>query len=700
MITKEIAALMALRVYEKDVAPVNLPRDIEGWVKLDNPLPVTDGFAYGVFRNTATNEIVISYRGTDGAAGMMGADGINNVGLTAGQLTAQALQAAKVFVKVQELYGSDIAGSNISFTGHSLGGGLAGVMAVWFDRPAIVFDPAPFQLTALAPGTVNDLINLLGARSPLALRTYQTDIIGNFAVREMAVSNHTTVGEFLSGLGLSSNATAVYGTNTTYTFGNQSGAVDMFAMHSHALLTAGILSPSFIQATVAVQSSLPLIMSQSFYSQETDGGTNRNFILDLIRSEQQNAGNGKLTHFAADLQKLGTNIAGLNVAAHNALIAQGIEWYYWQGTNYAGQEFFTQTGNLYQYTSAQGAGLAGAQNKADSYTTGWIATVREANGAAYSPIGIVNYDQWNIVAGDTAATATAKDATKSQIYVGGGGADTFTGGNLGDVILAGAGNDTIDGGLGNDQLYGGAGQDTYLFSGAWGNDTITDSDGSGSIKLGDASSPALTGGKKLLDNVWESDDHSVIYTLTGAVGAQNLIIGQRSTPGAATVSGTITVNHWVNGQLGITLDSAFAPAPISTVYNGDQRAKLIGIETQLEITADQARYSTYAWSETTWAQDGSLTGGVAELNFADVIYGSAAADSIKGLGGNDALGGGAGSVSGEIYALKRTGNHYKNRSCSRYFLLGWRHKRHVKRGCRRHGVFGMHLMRVHVEVAV
>jgi RTX calcium-binding nonapeptide repeat (4 copies)/Lipase (class 3) len=601
MITKEIAALMALRVYEQNVVDFNFPIfPYQDWIKITpNPLPVTDGFAYGVFRNTATNEIVISYRGTDGAAGMMGADGINNVGLTAGQLTAQAIQAAKILVKVQELYGSDAAGSNISFTGHSLGGGLAGVMAVWFNRPAIVFDPAPFQLTALAPGTVNDLINLLGARAPQALRSYQTDILGNFSTREMAVSNHTTVGEFLSALGLSSNATAVYGTNTTYTFGNQSGAVNMFAMHSHALLTAGILSQNFREATVAVQASLPIIMSQSFYSQETDGGPNRNFILDLIRSEQSAAaGQGKLTHFAADLQKLGTNVAGLTLAAQNAMIAQGIEWYYWQGTNYAGQEFFTQTGNLFQYTSAQGAGLAGAQNKAASYTTGWIATVREANGAAYSPIGIVNYDQWNIVAGDTAATATAKDATKSQIYVGGGGADSFTGGNLGDVILAGAGNDTINGGLGNDQLYGGAGTDTYLFSGAWGNDTITDSDGLGSIKLGDATSPALTGGKKLLDNVWESDDHSVIYTLMGSAGNQNLIIGQRSTPGAATVSGTITVQGWVNGQLGINLDSAFAAAnPALQLQTGDQTAP----------------------------------------DYADVIYGSASANKLLGLGGNDAL---------------------------------------------------------------
>ena len=164
MITKEVASVLALRVYEQGVdREKNLPFLPQGWVKENNPLPETDGFAYGVFRNTSTNEIVISYRGTDGAKGMMGADGINNLGLALGQSTSQAIQAAKVYAKVQELYGVDSAGSNISFTGHSLGGGLAGVMAVWFNRPAIVFDPAPFQLTAVAPGAVNDIVNILGS---------------------------------------------------------------------------------------------------------------------------------------------------------------------------------------------------------------------------------------------------------------------------------------------------------------------------------------------------------------------------------------------------------------------------------------------------------------------------------------------------------------------------------------------------------
>ena len=285
MISKEVAAVLALRVYEQGVNNFeNLPFEPQGWIKLVDPLPATDGFAYGVFKNTTTNEIVISYPGTDGAVGMMGADGANNFGLAVGQLTSQATQAAKVYTKVLQLYGSDAAGSNISFTGHSLGGGLAGVMSVWFNRPAIVFDPAPFQLTALVPGTVNDIINILGGTTPVALLNYQTDIIGTFAIREAAVESNFAVGEFLAVT--RSAANTVYGTNTPYTFGNQNGAVSPFTMHSQALLAAGILSPDFRAATVTVQRSLAIVMSGTFYSADPDGSTQRNFVLDLIRSEQ------------------------------------------------------------------------------------------------------------------------------------------------------------------------------------------------------------------------------------------------------------------------------------------------------------------------------------------------------------------------------------------------------------------------------
>ena len=186
------------------------------------------------------------------------------------------------------------------------------------------------------------------------------------------------------------------------------------------------------------------------------------------------------------------------------MIAQGIEWYYWQSNNYSGvKEFFTKTGELLQYTTAQGDGLLGAQNKVSLYTTGWLAALQNANGAAYSPTVKVNYDQWNIAAGSTGTTATAKDDSKSQVFAGSTNRDIFTGGSKADTFLAGAGNDELNGGAGNDLLYGGQGTDTYNFTGSFGKDTVVDSDGLGQIKIDGKTVTTATGAGKR--GVWVAD---------------------------------------------------------------------------------------------------------------------------------------------------------------------------------------------------
>lgn len=102
-----------------------------------------------------------------------------------------------------------------------------------------------------------------------------------------------------------------------------------------------------------------------------------------------------------------------------------------------------------------------------------------------------------------------------------------------------------------------------------------------------------------------------------------------------------TSNSW-----GINVSDAGEPTHI---YTGDQRAKLEGIEIHEVpdlpgyVSPDDVNYNSYAWYKTSWAADGTLNEGVAQADFADVIYGSADNDKIDGLGGNDALSGGAGN---------------------------------------------------------
>ncbi|MBW7929067.1 MAG: DUF2974 domain-containing protein, partial [Fimbriimonadaceae bacterium] len=438
MITKDIAAVFALRAYQEDIQGFNRPLVPSGWVELSKPLPERDGFSYSVFAREDRSEVVISFAGTDA---VMGWDGVNDIGLYLGFVTSQATQAAAVYAEVARESGT----SSVTFTGHSLGGGLASVMAVWFDRPAIVFDPAPFQQPAESGVAVNHVIASLGTKVPQAIKDY---IPGeHFEQREQQVQSYFALGEFLQATRTESNTVYAPGGNTPIEFGHQYlPPLKMpFTMHSSALLTAGTLSKPFADATRAVQRALPLIMSKQYYSPETMGITTRNFLLDLIRSEQAAPGNGKLTHFAADLDKLGTNLAGLNAAAQDAIVAQAIEWYYWQGADYAGQEFFTPANGALQYATAQGDALPGALNKAGPYTRLWLNP-----GSSFQTTAVPAFAQWNVATSSAGAEAAARDLSKNQIFLGGAGADRFTGGSVNDLMMGGAGDDTYVVGSGRD----------------------------------------------------------------------------------------------------------------------------------------------------------------------------------------------------------------------------------------------------------
>ena len=528
MITQQTYALLALRVYDAEKV-FNKPMLPTGWTELPNPIPVTSGFAYAVYQGPGS-DIVISYRGTDD---LLSADMLTNLGLN----LSQERQAAEVYASVLR----DHPSSNITFTGHSLGGGLAATMAVWFNQPAVVFDPAPSELVARDFLGVSYVIAALNAPVPQSILDYRSSISTQFATRESNVSSYFAPGSIVYAGNTAFNTITGAGQSNPVQFGIANmGSVDgRVNMHSQALLTAGLLSAAFPAATVTVQTALPVIMDKQLYNLPTSG-SQPNFLIDLIRSEQTTPGDSKLDNFSEDLSKLGTNIAGLNAAAQKALIAQGIEWYYWQGTDYAGQNFFINnptTPGLLQYNSAVGAGLQNAQDKATLYVDKWLTPLYNANGAFG---GRNSFDQWSVVADNTGVTVTARDNTKSQIFIGQDGADNFTGGVFADVLMGGAGNDTLDGGNGYDLLYGGAGNDEYNFSGAFGADVIQDSDSAGLIKV---DGTTLDGGKKVDDNVWESADGIYRYQLFSHGATNDLVIGQGSKAGCRSQCSRNDKNH-------------------------------------------------------------------------------------------------------------------------------------------------------------
>ena len=301
MTTATEYAVLSLYVYSSTIKnKTELP---PGWELAESLHPDNAlGFSYGVFRRTGSSEIVLAYAGTN-----QGVDWIANVTTAIGLSSTQATQAAVAYLQAKALYGS-----NITFTGHSLGGGLASVLAVWFDRPATVFDEAPFELTARNPAfaAITKAALALAGYSDPAFNAYTG--LFDFSAREAKVTNYYASEEALQIARIL--WPTVLGTDNRVEFGVGNMLARRVDLHSQALLTAGLLSEAFRQATVTVQRTLPVLMDTGFYAYDTATSAQQNVLINFIRSEQ---GPGdKLTHFAADLNKLGTNIAGLNVRVH------------------------------------------------------------------------------------------------------------------------------------------------------------------------------------------------------------------------------------------------------------------------------------------------------------------------------------------------------------------------------------------------
>ncbi|MDD2742794.1 MAG: DUF4347 domain-containing protein, partial [Rhodocyclaceae bacterium] len=210
-------ALLAANIYgtsdlvRSDQNTLQLPT---GWTQLTGSNYLVNdstgsGFMGGVYTNG--NEVVISFAGTTDENSNDWFTG-NIPAATGIVLSEQVKQAALLYLHVlnDPLY----AGKNITFTGHSLGGGLASLMAVFFDRPANVFDEAFFSKSADSSPTVNAFKDYIqaactqyGYEIPEAVTSYvpggepTSDGVEPSATRlerEINVSNTIVKGEVLS----------------------------------------------------------------------------------------------------------------------------------------------------------------------------------------------------------------------------------------------------------------------------------------------------------------------------------------------------------------------------------------------------------------------------------------------------------------------------------------------------------------------
>ena len=153
--------------------------------------PVT-GFSAAAYRNAA-GDIVISYTGTNPEEFRvfppLGNDWLlANAPAALGLYSPQVIQAAQFYWGCSQPCGRR-SSQPITFTGHSLGGGLASLMAVYFDLPAVTFDSAPFEQSAFGKsllGTYAVAFSAFGIEDA-KWRTY-SDAAANGSVADLFAS--------------------------------------------------------------------------------------------------------------------------------------------------------------------------------------------------------------------------------------------------------------------------------------------------------------------------------------------------------------------------------------------------------------------------------------------------------------------------------------------------------------------------------
>ena len=170
-------AQLATRVYARTQA--NRTPVPNGWTELQwIPDRAFSGFSAGVYKDGS--DIVISYTGTNERK--IADTLVGNLPAATGTFPSlQVWEAMQLYLEVQAAN----PGANVTFTGHSLGGGLAAMMAVFFDRRAVVFDAAPFEIGARVPDSLADYFGRMMERSlsSAAFELYNSAPLSLFPVR-------------------------------------------------------------------------------------------------------------------------------------------------------------------------------------------------------------------------------------------------------------------------------------------------------------------------------------------------------------------------------------------------------------------------------------------------------------------------------------------------------------------------------------
>ncbi|MEK7326531.1 MAG: hypothetical protein AAB217_14880, partial [Chloroflexota bacterium] len=199
----------------------------------------------------------------------------------------------------------------------------------------------------------------------------------------------------------------------------------------------------------------------------------------------------------------------------------------------ANKELFTEVTGGVQFDRADVAATLGQAKGYDLYFQNYLnSSAFTDNERQLIQSLLPALRDWYVQAGSGGMNA-ADAQNRGAFMLGGNGADNLTGGAQADLLVGNAGNDTLN---------GGAGYDTYIYNIIGGHDTISDSDGQGTILYGNSS---VDGG------IRKATDAPNTYH-GGAQGAMTYVLDGST----LTINNLITVQNFQNGQLSIHLTTA------------------------------------------------------------------------------------------------------------------------------------------------
>jgi len=468
-VSTQILAQLATAAY-RDASAQNRLDPPAGWTQIaavpaEGPTLGTPwtGFSASAYRS-GSGEIVIAYTGTKGVKDWP----IGNIPAALGLPSPQVVQAAEFYWSVKQQFGD-----NIVFTGHSLGGGLASLMAVYFNRSATTFDAAPFEASALGAvvGTYGGAFAGMGIVDPAwvqyALAPAQVVRPALFAQREANVSHVYVSNEVLDAL-RSSNAHIVgAGKETTLDSGAAlANGADRIQLHSMLLAWSMLASEDFATQIRALPRLYGLMQDRSLFERPTSEDE-QDFHALLMQREPHT---GMLTRFTEDLARISGGFADKTPTVLDALLAVTMGYYYSKRSSTAGDSGHASTavsGGLQFGLEHLQQGLAGGGgHKALAMLEAMIDLL---SGAGDDYRAISGRERLTLSNGAALAYGDADGkhdviigATKNDSIAGGGGSDVLVGSGGDDTLDGGFGDDIVDSGVGNEFLIGGGELDLLL----------------------------------------------------------------------------------------------------------------------------------------------------------------------------------------------------------------------------------------------